>query len=58
MCISLNPEGVLGRLHLECKYLTEVPGLYQPGKSCLYLTDVQMSMVKGKQNTSMHYEIS
>lgn len=37
-------DDVLGRLYQECKYLTNVPWLYQPGKICLKVRNVQMSL--------------
>lgn len=37
-------DDVLGRLYQERKYLTNVPWLYQLGKICLKVRNVQMSL--------------
>lgn len=54
--LAKSSENVLGRLYQECKYLTKVPWLCQPGKIGLKIRHMQMSHFgKEKQNSSMHY---
>ena len=54
--LAKSSENVLGRLYQECKYLTKVPWLCQPGKIGLKIRHMQISHFGEEKNSPITYD--